>query len=802
MGDLIKAVLGDWLVPFLRRQGLSYFAEHSELAAALLLSSVTLLFSGMWKCIRSAWAQWRAVQGARDLHPYFTAEEVKRATRYYIPTQFQSVSPSLEDEPGTTTVAVARQKLIPWMLSEALADGKDDRRFYLVLAGSGMGKTTFMINLYLAYQRRWRWGRPKNTIYLMPLGGPDVLQKLRSISNPRNSILLLDAFDEDPNAITNYRLRMEAILDTVQEFREVIITCRTQFFPSEEEEPRETHILKFGGEKGTHEFTKLYLSPFNSSDVHRYLCLRYGRWRFTTRGRASRIAAMCPSLIVRPMLLNYMDDLCQPNLQYRFTYDVYAQLITRWIQREARRKPTREREHYARNLLAFSQKLAIRLYELQHSTGGPHIDRADIESFAIDNGVQLDDLDLRSRSLLNRNGKGQYKFAHKSILEYFLACEWFEGSDFFPRTSDVGMDQMRRFYFDMITSVPNQFACQVDGKRHTFLELCALENSSPSSVSFLTSHEREAVSDVRFLAPFKNLQTVDISGTGVSDLRSLCTLGNLQKLSLAHTPVAGLEPIAELMALQHLDAADTLITNLKPLAKLVKLRHLNLSRADVADLTPLSTLSDLQNLDISQTRVVDLKPLHGLMKLETLNLSNSRETNLSALSGLIRLKNLDVSQTEFDELVHLVMLRELQILNLSQTRVLDLSPLRRQSELRNLDISSTLVTDLAPLNGLTGLHSLNISRTDVCDLTPIRGLSRLVNLFLWDTPAFDLTPLMGLPSLQVLHMSLKSKTDLTSLSRFRNLRRLHVSVERQDSKATDYLRLFRETHPDIDVHYS
>jgi hypothetical protein len=79
---------------------------------------------------------------------------VHRATRYYVETKFQNISPSEDDEPGRSYIASAKDKLIPLLIKKVFNNNARDGKFYLVLADTGMGKTTFLINLYIRYKNR------------------------------------------------------------------------------------------------------------------------------------------------------------------------------------------------------------------------------------------------------------------------------------------------------------------------------------------------------------------------------------------------------------------------------------------------------------------------------------------------------------------------------------------------------------------------------------------------------------------------------------------------------------------------
>src|SRR5262249_19224126 len=119
----------------------------------------------------------------QNLSPFFSDTDVKKATQYYIPTKFQNVSPAEDDEPGRKFIASAKQKIIPLFLKKVFRNGGDDNKYYLILADSGMGKTTFMINLFLSYKNQIDWFglNPKYNIELFPLGSPDSLEAVTKI---------------------------------------------------------------------------------------------------------------------------------------------------------------------------------------------------------------------------------------------------------------------------------------------------------------------------------------------------------------------------------------------------------------------------------------------------------------------------------------------------------------------------------------------------------------------------------------------------------------------------------------------
>ncbi len=167
------------------------------------------------------------------LKPYFNREEIQRAIGIYIPTQCQNVDPAAAEEPARVHAFAVRQNLIPFFIKKVFREKKEEK-YYLVLADSGMGKTTFMINLFLKYTRkRFKTGG----IVLVPLGHPKADEKIDSVADKPRTILLLDAFDEDSKAVRDYKTRIQEIIDKTLDFQAVIITSRTQFFPTDPDIP-------------------------------------------------------------------------------------------------------------------------------------------------------------------------------------------------------------------------------------------------------------------------------------------------------------------------------------------------------------------------------------------------------------------------------------------------------------------------------------------------------------------------------------------------------------------------------------
>jgi sulfatase modifying factor 1 len=359
---------------------------------------------------------------------------------------------------------IVKKRLIPWFIRNAFDEKKESDKFYLILADSGMGKTTFLINLYIRYMSRW--GK-KHQIKLLPFGDERIIKHLEELAkkqdDAKNTILLLDAFDEykgllppaTPDGLSDderFRKRLDEIVELTRDFREVVITSRTQYFPGQEDKPYELKIPRFD-DKGFHTLAKMYLSPFDDDEIRRYLNKKYGVLQFWNRRKkriAESIVKASPKLMVRPMLLAYIDYLVEDERQFKTTYQIYESLIEKWIEREAnkRKHESTSREKFKSDLNAFSRKIALVIYDKhrQHSTLS--VDKGTASQLCEAENLELRDYEITGQSLLTRDANHHWKFAHKSILEFFLAKEAVENPAFLMQllqSNFAGMDMAKTF---------------------------------------------------------------------------------------------------------------------------------------------------------------------------------------------------------------------------------------------------------------------------------------------------------------------------------------------------------------------
>jgi tRNA A-37 threonylcarbamoyl transferase component Bud32 len=298
--------------------------------------------------------------------------------------------------------------------------------------------------------------------------------------------------------------------------------------------------------------------------------------------------------------------------------------------------------------------------------------------------------------------------------------------------------------------------------------------------------------DLRVLAAFSHLQTLDLGQTSVTDagLEHLTGLADLTSLTLTGTRVtdAGMRHVAELRRLQSLDLQFTPIgdAGVKHLAGLTRLRTLKLygPRLTDAGMADIGRLKDLSVLSLDDSDITDegLKHLAGLTGLTSLRLSSSRrvgDEGMKSVGRLEQLQSLDIFGTAVTDrgLKELAGLGQLTSLDLGRLKGTDagLRAFADLSKLEVLDLSYTDVTDdgLKVVAGCRRLWNLNLnSAKNVTDagVRELAGLPRLKVLLLSDTDVTDagIAELATCPRLTTLFLGKRTRVTDAGAERLRS----------------------------------
>jgi hypothetical protein len=434
----------------------------------IYLKSLTLpiLIGLAYKAIKYIYNNIQNYKAEKSLFPYYTRKSLNQAKKSFIRTKCQNIDPANETNYNNSFAFATREDLLTFFLSRVFKIKENETRFYLILADSGMGKTTFMLNLYLKYKSLFYINLHKKKLKLLPLGETfeKTVENIKKIDNPSKTIILLDGFDELPTENNeSIMVKFDELMNHVKDFYIVLITCRTHFFSSEKEEPFELKIKKYetNGDR-YHIIKKIYISPFDKRDIRKYINSTFVFYSLAAKRKALEIVKNTNDLMARPMLLSYIKDIVLfKNQQLKTNFDVYEALIHNWIEREAKKYPLEQRQEFKLNLFYFSYSMSEYIYE-NYEKSGIFIPLTIAVQVSNDFKINLNTIEIKSRSLLNRNSNGDYKFSHKSIYEFFLAYtgytnRWVIDDNYFIKYKLDNYDVAKKFIEDIVSSKKHIF---------------------------------------------------------------------------------------------------------------------------------------------------------------------------------------------------------------------------------------------------------------------------------------------------------------------------------------------------------
>lgn len=449
------------VVDFLAKLHITVSVEFVDktITILILLSIVFSIYIGIIKkgkvilSVLSGTRKWRLKYINQGLEHCFGDYLSPEKQKCYVPTQCQGTPPHNFDEPDEAVASSPKQELVNFFIEDVFTPSNANRRLYCILAGSGMGKTTFTVHLFVEYINKYKKGNLPYDIYIRDMGSVNVINDVKKLSDDlgdsaNHSILLLDALDENLLASENFNDFRKALEDVISPFKFVVITCRSQFFPNELEIPSESSIRANTSEKNLLSYNKIYIRPFSLNDINTYIKKKYKGWskkNIKRRRKAKAIIEKCKHLMARPVLLSYIDDLLDEEKDYSTETDIYETLIDKWLNREVNNiQDSIERKKRYEELVSFSLQLATKMYQNWRETGVFRVDSSQMEDFCRKNGFDRINYQFTRRSLINHDAAGDFKFSHKSFLEFFLAKCYFEnpGFDF----SFEGMDMAERFF--------------------------------------------------------------------------------------------------------------------------------------------------------------------------------------------------------------------------------------------------------------------------------------------------------------------------------------------------------------------
>ena len=300
---------------------------------------------------------------------------------------------------------------------------------FLILADTGMGKSTALVNLTIDYVRTYNTFTLPYEIKLLSLHEKNIFDSIREIPNKQKHILLLDALDENDEAqghdtYDSFLKRLEAIY---QQFAFVVITCRPQFFSMDK---KEFDVANVRLNQDFARCKKLYLDYFDEHQVQEYLDQKPTfSPNSPERTKAENLIAKCPDAM-RPLVLSYIDNLVKTDKEYNTSREIYDAIVKDLIAREVENvfSQDRDREKHKRQWLELFSEVAGFMYR-SHPLQ-PTITEAEIGEVVnkynetLPDEEKVDVQTFRNRSLLTRDGE-ERRFSHKSFYEFLMAYRFF-----------------------------------------------------------------------------------------------------------------------------------------------------------------------------------------------------------------------------------------------------------------------------------------------------------------------------------------------------------------------------------------
>ena len=423
-----------------------YFSNMGLNDKLMLLSIVVTialaLIPLLYKIVRTfkSTKEWRDKECRRKLEPNNSeGYELVSKSKYFIPINGQLEAPHNTDE---IFISDNRFLLTKKFIKEYLNPKVIGKKRYIILGGSGMGKSTFSADLFYQYINKYNQRNIPFPINILYLGDSDVLDKIVDLSKKEDaceSILILDALDENVDATKDISSFMNKIDLTTNIFKFVIITGRTQLFQDDVSEPTIGKTKQNGNLLKRLKYERIYVSPFPEYEIKTYLANKFTVGTENYR-KAIQIVNKGNDLMSRPMILSFIDDLLGFARYERLTIvEIYKTIIDKWLSRECETQEDSNERLNVNDLYMFSKRLAVYMYDKWKTIGISHITKSEYEYFIESNGYSGNPYSFRGRSLINRKSDGSIKFSHKSFWEFFIALDVLEnpGKSYNPDKLDM-----------------------------------------------------------------------------------------------------------------------------------------------------------------------------------------------------------------------------------------------------------------------------------------------------------------------------------------------------------------------------
>jgi len=348
-----------------------------------------------------------------------------------------------------------------------------EQKVFLLLGEPGAGKSTFSRaldqELWRAYKKDGgiplhvnlpAIDKPEHDMIAKQLRRSEFTEpQIRELKMHRKFILICDGYDESQQT---HNLYATNLLNEPGEWKaKMIISCRTEYLGTDYRDRFQPGDRN--NQSKSAQFQEAVMTPFSESQIddyiNDYVAKHQPLWEAMDYKEALSVIPSLKELVKNPFLmtlsLEVMPRMMDPGEHLSATHvtkvGLYDHFIEHWLERGKKRLGEKKLnpqsraafeslidEGFTRNGIDFLKKLAVAIYKEQD--GQPIVEYSRYkdehswksEFFSRDDEKQL----LREACPLTRNGN-QYRFIHRSLLEYGLALAVFDPYDWQQNTTLV-----------------------------------------------------------------------------------------------------------------------------------------------------------------------------------------------------------------------------------------------------------------------------------------------------------------------------------------------------------------------------
>ncbi|WP_417914307.1 SUMF1/EgtB/PvdO family nonheme iron enzyme [Candidatus Electronema sp. JM] len=347
--------------------------------------------------------------------------------RFYIEPHVQERGPAVRRR-GCCQLSPQQPafSLLNRFLDGGQSRSRDGSRQLFLLAEAGAGKTSLLLMIKLMQLAGFWPAGCRCELFRLHR---DSLAQLAAVDGKSDTVLLLDGLNEDCAATNRVGSRLQELLEAGWDFRRVIITCRTYFFPEVMSVPAGQLIIQ--GLAG-YNCPVLHLAPLDERQmqelVRRRLAWGSGYLGLQSFGvakqrtRAFHLMDQLDDLRQRPLLLQHIEILLEAADERRTwnLYTVYEALLRHWLERKLR---SLQGQRNGLPELAEMFNACVRVARWMEEQCRQEIAEEDLWELLCEdaNTCWLDRFEADPCSLLRKNSERAFRFRHASFREFLLA---------------------------------------------------------------------------------------------------------------------------------------------------------------------------------------------------------------------------------------------------------------------------------------------------------------------------------------------------------------------------------------------